>query len=62
MGEHDEVTPHLARSARHPLPKREGSISDFGSPCPAEDMGRDLPLGRGRRPNFLPFTSVGEKP
>ena len=26
----DEVTPHLARSARHPLPKGEGYISDFG--------------------------------
>jgi hypothetical protein len=31
MGEHDEVTPHLARSARHPLPKGEGCISDFAT-------------------------------
>ena len=30
MSEHDEVTPHLDRSARHPLPKGEGCISDFG--------------------------------
>jgi len=30
MGEDDEVTPHPARSARHPLPKGEGCISDFG--------------------------------
>ena len=32
MGEHKEVTPHLARSARHPLPRGEGCTSDFGSP------------------------------
>ena len=30
MGEDDEVTPHPARYARHPLPKGEGCISDFG--------------------------------
>jgi hypothetical protein len=41
MGEHDQVTPHLARSARHPLPKGEGCASDFGSLCPAADMGKD---------------------
>ena len=50
MGEHDEATPHLARSARHPLPKGEGCISDFGAPCPAEDVGRVRPLGEGKRP------------
>jgi hypothetical protein len=32
MGEHDEVTPHLARSARHPLPKGEGRISYLDTP------------------------------
>jgi len=31
MGQHNQVTPHLARSARHPLPKGEGCVSDF---CP----------------------------
>ena len=29
MSEGDEVTPHLSRSARHPLPKGEGCISNF---------------------------------
>ena len=56
MGEHDEATPHLARSARHPLPKGEGCISDFGPPCPAKDVGRVQPLGRGETPNSLPFS------
>ena len=56
MGEHDEATPHLARSARHRLPKGEGCISDFGPPCPAEDVGRVQPLGRGETPNSLPFS------
>ena len=32
VGEHNEVTPHLARSARHPLPEGEGCISDSGCP------------------------------
>jgi len=41
MGGHDEVTPHLARSARHPLPKGEACTSDLGPPCPAGDMSKD---------------------
>jgi hypothetical protein len=41
MGEDDEVTPHLARSTRHPLPKGEGCTSDLCPPCPAGDMGKD---------------------
>jgi hypothetical protein len=62
MGEHDEVTPHLARSARHPLLKGEGCISYIGCLCAAEDMGKDQPRGRGRGPNFLPFSLEGKKP
>jgi len=27
MGEHDKVTPHLARSARHPLPRERAVFS-----------------------------------
>ena len=30
MGRHNQVTPHPARSVRHPLPKGEGFVSDFG--------------------------------
>ena len=62
MGEHDEVTPHLARSTRHPLPKGEGCISCIGCSCPADDVGKDQPRGRGRGPNFLPFSLEGKKP
>ena len=65
MGEHDEVTPHLALPRlrdRHPLPKGEGCISYIGCLCAAEDMGKDQPRGRGRGPNFLPFSSEGKKP
>jgi len=36
MGEHNEVTPHLARYARHPLPRGEGRTSEFGPPRPAQ--------------------------
>jgi hypothetical protein len=36
MNEYEEVTPHPARYACHPLPKGEGYISDLGRPCPAE--------------------------
>jgi|GEM_PF-735141 hypothetical protein len=65
MGEHDEVTHHLALPRlrdRHRLPKGEGCVSYIGCPCPAEDVGKDQPRGRGRRPNFLPFSSEGKKP
>ena len=30
-----------------PSPKGEGCVSDFGPLCPAEDMGKGQPQGRG---------------
>jgi hypothetical protein len=33
VGQHNQVTPHLAPSARHPLPKGEGCVSGFGPRC-----------------------------
>jgi len=41
MGEHDEVTPHPARYARHPLPKGEGCFLTSAAPSPAKDMCND---------------------
>jgi hypothetical protein len=48
MGRHNQVTPHLARYARHPLPKGEGQVSDF---CPHvhPKIWIETSLGRGVR-------------
>jgi hypothetical protein len=33
MGKHNQVTPHLARYARHPLPKGEGCFLGLSPTC-----------------------------
>jgi hypothetical protein len=33
VGQHDQVTPHPARYARHPLPEGEGCFATSPSPC-----------------------------
>ena len=47
MVEHDEASPHLARFARHPLPKGEGDDCDFWSLYPAKGTGKDQGGGGG---------------
>ena len=42
MGQHNQVTPHLARYARHPLPKGEGRYS-MCSCCQPSPEGRGWP-------------------
>ena len=51
MGRHNQVTPHLARYARHPLPKGEGCVSTLAGqdrcaviPTQSGAKGRNLAL------------------
>ena len=49
MSQHKQVTPHLARYARHPLPKGEGWVPDFGPMRPAEDVRKNRTRVEGRK-------------